>query len=100
VFQEREKKEGGKGKLECPIYRGKNRDTGGVICMESYVGNTPPNERFLLWDMYLCVFWGPRPNDIFRSKKYWRELMSGPPISNYVIEVTSFVKNKSEHACS
>ncbi len=52
------KKEGGNGKLECPIYREKNRDTGGVTCIESYVGNTPPNERLSLGMCVLRVFWG------------------------------------------
>jgi hypothetical protein len=36
----------------------KNRDTGGVTCMESYVGNTPPNERFSLWDVCFMCFLG------------------------------------------
>jgi hypothetical protein len=36
----------------------KNRDTGGVTCMESYVGNTPPNERFSLWDVCFMCFFG------------------------------------------
>jgi hypothetical protein len=57
VSREREK-EGGKGKLECPIYLEKNRDTGGVTCMELYVGNTPPNELFLLWDVCFMCFLG------------------------------------------
>jgi hypothetical protein len=61
-FCERSKREGRKGKLEfeCPNYRKKNRDTGGMTCMELYVGNTPQMSNFCSGMCVLCAFvaWG------------------------------------------
>ena len=63
-FERKKKKIGREGKTRMShLPWKKNRDTGGVTCMESYVGNTPPNERFSLWDVCFMCFLGPRPND-------------------------------------
>ena len=60
AFRERKKKKRGReGKTRMShLSWKKNRDTGGVTCMESYVGNTPPNERFSLWDVCFMCFFG------------------------------------------
>ena len=57
--REKKKKIGREGKTRMShLSWKKNRDTGGVTCMESYVGNTPPNERFSLWDVCFMCFFG------------------------------------------
>ena len=56
--REKKKNRAGRENSNVPSIVEKNRDTGGVTCMESYVGNTPPNERFSLWDVCFMCFFG------------------------------------------
>jgi hypothetical protein len=64
----------------------KNRDTGGVTCMESYVGNTPPNERFSLWDVCFMCFFGAA------AKRY-------AGVSHAYEWIQTEVSNGGEYAC-
>jgi hypothetical protein len=58
VPRAKKKKRAGRENSNVPSIVEKNRDTGGVTCMESYVGNTPPNEQFSLWDVCFMCFFG------------------------------------------